>query len=124
MGSSQGITSKVHQVRHNIGIDLPSAYTAAWRKLCEHAPPDTEILVIGSEATGVAPFHDRWILSKGVGLRLGTSFNSLGNKESVISVLGGEEVTSLGKTVERYMSKKVKEFGGERVRYEMFELIG
>lgn len=118
------VTSKAHQLAQNINGDLPSAYSAAWRRLCEHAPPETEILVIGTEDKGVAPFHDRWILSKGVGLRMGTSFNSLGNRDSEISALGGEEVASLEKTVERYLSRQVKEFKGERVRYEIFELIG
>ncbi len=118
------ITSKAHQLKQSINCDLPSAYSAAWRKLCEHTPPETEILVMGTEGTGVAPFHDRWVLSKGVGLRLGTSFNSLGNKDSEISVLGGGEVSKLEKTVERYLSRQVKEFKDERVRYEIFELIG
>ena len=120
----QIVTSKAHQLGPNTNSDLPSAYTTAWRKLCEHAPPETEILVVGTEKNGVAPFHDRWILSKGVGLRLGTSYNSLGNKDSEISVLGGEEVSRIEKTVGRYMSRQVKEFEGERVRYETFELVG
>ena len=120
----QIVTSKAHQLKQNVNSDLPSAYSNAWRRLCEHAPPETEILVVGTEGTGVAPFHDRWILSKGVGLRLGTSLNSLGNKDSEISVLGGEEVSGLEKTVERYLSRQKKEYKGERVRYEMFELVG
>ena len=120
----QIVTSKKHQLAAYINTDLPGAYSAAWRRLCEHAPPETEILVVGTEGTGDAPFHDRWILSKGVGLRLGTSYNSLGNKDSEISVLGGEEVSSLQKTVNRYVSRQVKEYKGERVRYEMFELVG
>ena len=120
----QIVTSKKHQLKQKLSSNLPSAYSTAWRRLCEHAPPETEILVIGTEGAGVAPFHDRWILSKGVGLRLGTSFNSLGKKDSEISVLGGEEVSGLEKTVERYLSRQVKKHEDERVRYEMFELVG
>ena len=120
----QIVTSKAHQLKQKVNSDLPSAYSTAWRRLCEHAPPETEILVIGTEGTGVAPFHDRWILSKGVGLRLGTSLNSLGNKDSEISVMGGEEVSGLEKTVERYLSRQMKVYKDERLRYEMFELVG
>ena len=120
----QIVTSKAHQLKESNNMDLPSAYSVAWRKLCEQAPPETEILIVGTEQHGNAPFHDRWILSKGVGLRLGTSYNSLGNKDSEISVLGGEEVARFERTVERYASRQVKEFKGERVRYETFELVG
>ena len=120
----QIVTSKAHQLKQKVNSDLPSAYSTAWRRLCEHTPPETEILVIGTEGTGVAPFHDRWILSKGVGLRLGTSLNSLGNNDSEISVMGGEEVSGLEKTVERYLSRQMKVYKDERLRYEMFELVG
>ena len=118
------LTSKAHQVQQNLSGDLPSAYSTAWRSLCEHAPPETEVLVVGTAQRGTAPFHDRWVLSKGVGLRLGTSFNSFGNKDSEISVLGGDEVSKLRKTVERYLTREVREFKGERVTYEMFDLVG
>ena len=120
----QIITSKAHQLEDHTNADLPSAYSIAWRQICEQAPPETEILVVGTERGGVAPFHDRWMLSRGVGLRLGTSYNSLGNKHSEISVLRSEEVLSLQKSVDRYVSKQVREYQGERVRYQTFELVG
>ena len=101
---------------------LPNVYSAAWRGVCDQSPPDTEIMVVGTGEGGAAPFHDRWILSKDVGLRLGTSLNSLGLKDSEISVMDSEEVRRVGNTVNRYLTKKEKEVEGERIRYESFEL--
>ena len=114
------LTGKAHQ--QNIG-DLSSVYSSAWRHLCDHSPPDTEVFVVGSAKTGEAPFHDRWILSKSTGLRLGTSFNSLGNKDSEISVLGNEEVKRIHHTINRYHTKEIREFKGDWVAYESFELL-
>ena len=101
---------------------LSSAYSSAWRQLCDHSPPEMEILVVGTAGTGSAPFHDRWILSNSAGLRLGTSLNSLGAKDSEISVLGSEEMDQIQRTVCRYRTKKIREVGGERIKYESFEL--
>ena len=116
----QILTSRKHHQNYQDG--LPSVYSAAWRALCDQSPPEAEIMVVGTEGSGAAPFHDRWILSKEVGLRLGTSFNSLGLKDSEISVLDSGEVGRIEGTVNRYLTKKEKEVEGERIRYESFEL--
>ena len=71
----QVITGKSSQ-RKIVG-NLSEAYSDAWRGVCDQSPPDAEILVVGYVGSGDAPFHDRWILSKSSGLRLGTSLNSL-----------------------------------------------
>ncbi len=102
---------------------LSSLYSKEWRHLCDHSPPETEILVVRTVKTGRIPFHDRWILTKSMGLQLGTSFNSLGNRDSRISKLGSNEVMSLRHTVNRYHAKEIREFDGERVTYESFELL-
>ena len=117
----QILTGKAGQ--KNINGSLSEAYSSAWRLLYDHSPPDTEILVVGSVKTGDAPFHDRWILSKAMGLSLGTSLNSLGNKDSAIRVLGSAEVMQVHNTIERYYKKQVREFNGDRVAYESCELL-
>ena len=116
----QVLTSKRHHRSHKDG--LQSVYSSAWRALCDQSPPEVEIMVVGTEGSGAAPFHDRWILSREVGLRLGTSLNSLGLKDSEISVLDSGEVERIEGTVNRYLSKVEKEVEGERIRYESFEL--
>ena len=116
----QVLTSRKHHRSHKDG--LQSVYSAAWRALCDQSPPEVEIMVVGTEGSGAAPFHDRWVLSREVGLRLGTSLNSLGLKDSEISVLDSGEVGRIESTVNRYLAKKEKEVEGERIRYESFEL--
>ena len=115
------VTGKYHQ--HKIEGSLPDAYSSAWRHLCDHTPPNTEVLVVGFAENGQAPFHDRWILSKSAGLRLGTSYNGIGNRDSEISVLGSEEVLACQRTVERYQTRQFRESDGRRVAYESFELV-
>ena len=115
------LTGKAAQQK--INGNLSNAYSSAWRRLCDHSPPDTEIFVVGFAKTGNAPFHDRWILSKSTGLRLGTSFNSLGTRDSEISVLGSEEVMQVHRTIDRYYTKQVRDLDGDRVTYESFELL-
>ena len=115
------LTSKKHNSKHAGGIS--DTYLAAWRDLCDQSPPDTEILVVGIEGTGEAPFHDRWILSQSAGLRLGTSLNSLGVRDTEISMLGSDEVGKIGFAMERYLKKEERRMpDGRRIRYESFEL--
>ena len=102
---------------------LGDVYGQVWRELCDHSPPETDILVVKSVESGAVPFHDRWILSKSAGVHLGTSINSLGNRDSVITHLGGNELARTRRLVDKYIGKKVREFEGERVTYQMFELV-
>lgn len=115
------VTGKYHQ--NKVDGSLADAYSSAWRQLCDHTPPNTEVLVVGFVDNGKAPFHDRWILSKAAGLRLGTSYNSIGNRDSEISVLGSEEVVTVQRTVARYEARQLKVTDGRRVAYESFELL-
>lgn len=114
------LTGKRHH--KDISESLVSAYAAAWRYVCDQPPPDTEVMVVGFADSGEAPFHDRWLLSKSVGLRLGTSFNSLGKKDSELSVLGGDEALRIHRTVAPYL-ERTKELDHRRVAYEQFDLI-
>ena len=115
------VTGKAHQ--HDVEGNLSSAYSEAWRQLCDHSPPKTEILVVGSVRNGSAPFHDRWILTRSAGVHLGTSINGLGNRDSVITILGGEDVTKISKMIEKYRSWQDSEVNGDRLSYESFELV-
>ena len=121
-------TLKVHVItgkakQRNVKGNLSSAYSEAWRQLCDHSPPETEVLVVGSVQNGTAPFHDRWILTRSAGIQLGTSINSLGNRDSVITILGGEEVTKISNMIEKYQSRQMREKNGDRLSYEFFELV-
>ena len=102
---------------------MSDIYRAAWRNLCDQDPPYTEVLTVGLVDSGMAPFHDRWILSKSTGLRMGSSLNSIGNKVSEISLMGNRELESVQATVDRYLNRNSREQGGQRITYELFELL-
>ena len=117
----QVLTGKSSQ-REIVG-NLPEAYSDAWRRICDQSPPDAEILVVGYVGSGDAPFHDRWILSKSAGLRVGTSLNSLGKSVSEISSLGIDELKGIQRTVSKFQSKVKQDNDGNRISYESFELL-
>ena len=65
--------------------------------------------------------HDRWWLSKGGGLRIGTSFNSLGKtQDSSITRISGSEAEFLEIDVDQYLIYKKREYNSERLRYLSF----
>ena len=97
-------------------------YGSAWRSLCDQAPPRTEIIRVGLVQSSKIPFHDRWVLTKDTGIRLGTSLNSIGNRLSEISALGGEDLERVRFAVEGFLTRTVRELGEERLVYELFEL--
>ena len=97
-------------------------YGSAWRSICDQAPPQTEIIRVGLVQNSKTPFHDRWVLTEGTGIRLGTSLNSIGNKLSEISALGGEDLERVRFAVDGFLNRTVRELGGERLVYELFEL--
>ena len=114
------VTGKAHQ-GGEVG-SLPEAFASSWRQLYEHSPPETEILVVGGVNSGSVPFHDRWILSKAVGLRVGTSFGGLGRKDSEISILKNEEHSRIGHWVDKYLRREIRDIDGEKLVYQLFDL--
>ena len=97
---------------------------AAWKSVCEQAPPKTKITMVydTGDPAKPAPFHDRWLLSKGVGLQLGTSYNSLGKRLSSISPLSDREVRDINKRIEPYRIGKTKTEDAKTLEYRNFEL--
>lgn len=101
---------------------IERAYRSAWNRLSDSTPPVTEVVVVRARKSRKAPFHDRYILSRGGGLRLGNSINSLGSRMSEISVFGGDQATALVRSSARLLNREAREFEGERLQYQMFEL--
>jgi hypothetical protein len=93
-----------------------------WNRLVEQAPPETEILAVGSDLDEKGLIHDRWILSKGCGLRIGTSFNSIG--EGKLSEISEMEPAKAA-VCEHYLNKfldKQRLVDGKKVSYLTFTL--
>ena len=118
----QILTSKKHHDQE--GISSPDdEYLQQWHRISDQEPPETEIVIVGIESSGKSPIHDRWWLSKGGGLRIGTSFNSLGKtQDSSITRISGSEAEFLEIDVDQYLIYKKREYNSERLRYLSFTL--
>ena len=118
------LTSRKHQKKFE--PKLEEAYCNQWRvRFSDQDPPDTEIVIVGTEPGGDSPIHDRWWLTKGSGLRVGTSFNSLGvAKSSEVSILSVSESLSLEAEIDQYLLFPGKrDYGGTKLRYLRFTLL-
>lgn len=119
----QILTSKKHQDSEKIYTNLEQEYETYWRfNVSDQDPPETTIAVVGTRNSGVLPIHDRWWLTNGKGLRIGTSFNSLGHRETEISILSSEEANEREIEVDKYLNREEREFKGERLIYRIFDL--
>ena len=97
-----------------------------WNNISDEKPPTTKIVLVGKEKNSEPPFHDRWwIFNEGeFGLRVGTSFNSIGiNKDSEISILKESEAKSIHqRIINEYANKNVRYYEGEKLNYRIFVL--
>lgn len=92
----------------------------AWKAILDQEPPITEIIAIDSNEKKV--IHDRWILTDETGLRLGTSFASLGgNKLSEISVISSSDFINCKHELKKFLQKE-RFVSGNRVNYTTFNL--
>lgn len=102
--------------------NIEEDYKAYWKKISDELPPFTNFTFCWvPDDNNNKPIHDRWIISKNGGLRLGTSFNSLGKKkESEISIMKPSESNSIKEQTADYLSKKKREFNNQRLSYKSF----
>ena len=105
--------------------NIEAQYKTYWKKISDDLPPFVNITFCWNpEDNNNKPIHDRWIITKNSGLRLGTSINSLGvKKESELSVMKpNEALIILENTVKEYVFKKKKEINNQRLSYKSFNL--
>ena len=119
------LTSLKHHILEKIEQPYQESYCKAWRsKFSDQDPPDTEVVIIGIQSSKESPIHDRWWLSDGAGLRMGTSFRSLGvGKDSELNArLSSASAVAFEANVRRYLSREVREHKGEKLSYLVFTL--
>ncbi|ANF95515.1 hypothetical protein [Paenibacillus bovis] len=115
------LTSKKHQLE--IKNSLESSYQDYWRiHLSDQDPPFTKIVVVGNASQNILPIHDRWWITDNSGIRLGTSFNSLGKRETEMSILTKDENELRGIEISKYLNMAIKDHAGERLSYNSFTL--
>ncbi|WP_079506907.1 hypothetical protein [Mesobacillus jeotgali] len=118
------LTSIKNQKQEDIKGNYEEEYMKYWRmNISDQDPPETDIAIVGKKSDGELPIHDRWILTQGSGLRLGTSYKSFGlKKDSEISILDDNEVDLLEVEVNKYLNRSQREYDGERLVYNTFPL--
>lgn len=118
------LTSKKQQQKEDVSKPWEEAYRDYWRiRISDQLPPQTDIVIVGTEKTGDSPIHDRWWITEGSGLRIGTSFNFLGLKKSTeISQLTEEEALSMEKEMDQFLYRQVREYNGEKLQFTSFSL--
>jgi len=117
------LTSLKHQTSEKVAEPYAQSYIGHWRSsISSQDPPDTEIAIVGTKS-GDSPLHDRWWLTAGAGLRMGTSFRSIGvEKDAELSELPPESAAAFEQQVNGYLRRDVREHRGERLSYQAFAL--
>jgi hypothetical protein len=105
--------------------EVETNFKEYWKEISAEDPPFTTITFcwIPSD-NNHPPFHDRWIISKKSGLRLGTSLNSIGLKrDSELSIMQSNEALNIKEnTLLDYINKKKKSVNNLRINYRSFTL--
>jgi len=104
--------------------DAEQKYKNYWRSISDEDAPFAIINFCRTEGSPEPPFHDRWIITKNSGLRIGTSVNSVGKrKDSEISVMKPNEALKIREdTLNEYITRRKREFNNEKLFYNGFSL--
>lgn len=113
------LTSKRQQDNDGLTGDYRREYREYWEKhFSDQEPPRTELAIVGTQTTGELPIHDRWWLTRGAGLRIGTSFNALGRKGGAeISELTDAGVSERQAEAEDYLTRRKREHLGQKLNF-------
>lgn len=109
-----------------IGVqeDALRLYQDFWRhSISDGALPGVDIYVVGLTSDGTSPIHDRWILTKSSGLKLGTSLNSIGhNSLSGITSVPKDEVNAVYARYVDIITRRSREVDGVPIGFRAFSL--
>lgn len=99
-------------------------YINHWKSISVEEPLNTKIKIVWDRETFDTPFHDRWLVDPSVkkGLKLGTSFNGFGNKESGIEELNEDSYINVEEIINKYLYKEETKVGNFHLKYESFDL--
>ena len=114
------VTSRKYQLAKKVSSPWDDAYRLQWRLSSDQDPPDTQIIIAGLP-NGDSPLHDRWWITKGAGLRIGTSFNSLGlTKSAEMTHISNEDLPEFESEIDSCISSSKRTVNGEKVLYSSF----
>jgi hypothetical protein len=93
-------------------------YAREWKRLSKHNPPQTDLIFAELVENGDCPIHERWVLSRGQGLKLGSSFSGLGrHRVCEITALPDAVAAANEGLLDQYLNCRVRDNRGDRVRY-------
>ena len=115
------VTGRKQQEQEKVEWPWYEFYMRYWQKhFSGQVPPRTEIVVVAGRA-GELPVHDKWWLTNGAGLRLGSSFGGIGrSRDSEISILTDSEVAERLAITDSYIAHSKREHRGEKLTYQSF----
>jgi hypothetical protein len=116
------LTSKRQQLNDKLQYPWEDEFRKQWGSISYEDPPWTKIVIVGSDTKGASPIHDRWWLTNGNGINVGTSFNSLGFNTSKIKKMTGDEVLLSKTEIDQYLLHEKQDLNGEKLRYQTFSL--
>ena len=130
------ILKVIKELKPNIDIDILGSrnggdsniedkFKEYWSFISDEDPPFANITFCWIPENGnQTPFHDRWIITKGGGLRMGTSLNSLGgNKESELSIMTPSEAVNVKENIlSEYLERRKRLFSNMKLAYKSFSL--
>ena len=108
---------------HNLNIE--QVFQDHWKSISDERPPFTNITFCWiPDQRNESPFHDRWILTKNSGIRMGTSLNSVGlSRESELSVMKPSEAANvLENILGEYVERRKRSVNNMRISYKSFSL--
>jgi hypothetical protein len=116
------LTSKEHMKKNK--IDAPEdIFLDAWQERYDFDPPKTQFGIVGYGLSGKHPIHDRWIVSKKSGIRLGSSINSIGlSRISDMSEIDSFDASERLRQISYFFESPSRTFSGERLSVSYFEL--
>jgi|GEM_PF-3364700 len=113
--------------RHLKGIiqdgNFEQGFSDVWRSICDTTGNDIEVSIIGVNADGDHPIHDRWLVSKNSGVRIGTSTKSLGNfRVSEVTEINIEQSEERFDLIESFINRKTRTWEGVKLNLSSFAL--
>jgi hypothetical protein len=118
------LTSRKHQSDEEVPTPWEETYQAHWRlHVSESDPGEVRIVIVGSKESGAMPIHDRWLITAGAGLRLGSSLSSIGmTKASEVTAIEEKDLPGIHALVDKHLHSLVKTPDGERLLSTSFYL--
>ncbi|WP_234196861.1 hypothetical protein [Pseudacidovorax sp. NFM-22] len=118
------LTSKKHIKDQSADSQTSDLFEDAWRSLADISPKDMSIGIIGMGSAGAHPIHDRWLVSKNSGLRLGTSANSIGLiKLSEVSDIDSAKASAMFNEIDALFNRKRRSWEGMKVSVSTFDIL-